>query len=368
VALRQGETLRSRKRELPFSFFPVGKGNRRFGIFDVQFATRPWPVMRQAVRSTLDGVDREEAMAFLEQGEDFYETARGRTAAHPLLHYYAVLNLGKALLRMRGFTHSLESAHHGLQDTSAGTADPAQATLKVKGPSTSNPRVFREVLTHLGYPAPQAGSGYTAADLMAQVVVGHRLWREATGGSERFLVVDRVEMVHDSPTKRIWLRLYVDWPTMQRHGMPRKDLLSRSGLGGLFSLHKDPANGDRLCLEQSTPVTYNHRPTENVMDLVGTVRPLLWRIVSAVPGSSYRRYYLYLAPPGTARLTQIEAVWAILFYLGSAVRYRPHRFDEITDGPYGPFVDEFISAQLEQLLYLFASEMCRREVARPAIV
>lgn len=27
---------------------------------------------------------------------------------------------------------------------------------------------------------------------------------------------------------------------------------------------------------------------------------------------------------------------AILFYLGSTVRYRPHRFDEITVRPYGP--------------------------------
>ena len=360
--------LLARKRELPFSFFPVGKGSRRFGIFDVQFASQPWAVMRQAARSNLDSVDLEEALAFLEQGEDFYATARGRTAAHPLLHYYAILNVGKALLRIRGFTDPLESAHHGLQDTSAGTADPTQATVKVRGPSTSNPRVFGEVLTTLGYPPPQPGTQYTAADLMAQVVVGHRLWREATSRPERFLVVEQIEILHHAASKRIWLRLYVDWPTMQRHGMRRKDLLPRSGLGTRFSLHADPSNSDRLCLEQSTPVTYNHRPTENVMDLVAAIRPFLWRVVSAVPGSSYRRYYLYLAPPGTARLTQIEAAWAVLFYLGSVVRYRPHRFDEISGGPYGPFVDEFISAQLEQLLYLFASEMCRREVARPAIV
>lgn len=81
--------------------------------------------MRETARAADDAIaEGEEALAFLEQGEDFYETARGRTAAHPLLHYYAVLNLGKALLRTRGFSHPLESAHHGLRDTSAGTADP----------------------------------------------------------------------------------------------------------------------------------------------------------------------------------------------------------------------------------------------------
>lgn len=336
MGLRQGETLLSRKRELPFSFFPVGKGSRRYGIFDVQFATRPWPVMRQAVRSNLSGADRKEALAFLEQGQDFYETARGRTAAHPLLHYYAVLNVGKALLRLRGISQSLERAHHGLLDKSAGTADPTQATLDVAGMSATSPRVFREVLSHLGYTAPAAGLSYTAADLMAQVVVGHRLWREASESPERFLVVERIQMVHQPATKSIWLRLYVDWPTMRRHGMLRKDLVARSGLTGTFTLHKDPSEADRLCLEQSTPVTYNHRATDEVMELVKTIRPFLWRIVSAVPGSSYRRYYLYLAPPGTTRYTQIEAVWAILFYLGSVVRYRPHRFDEISDGPMAP--------------------------------
>jgi hypothetical protein len=49
------------------------------------------------------------------------------------------------------------------------------------------------------------------------------------------------------------------------------------------------------------------------------------------------------------------------------VRYRPHIFDRVTEGSYGSFVNEFVSAQPEQLLYLLASEMCRREVAKPAI-
>lgn len=369
MPLRPGDPFLARKRELPFSFFPVGKGNRRFGIFDVQFATSPWAVMRQAVSSTLADDDAKEALAFLEQGQDFYETARGRTAAHPLLHYYAMLNVGKALLRTRGFAHPLEKAHHGLSDQSAGTADPTQVTIQVKGPSTTSPRVSREILSVMGYPAPVAGNVYVAADLMAQVVVGHRLWREATGQSERFLAIERIAMIEDRNSKTIWLRLYVDWPTMQRHGMAQKDLLPRSGLAGSFALVKDKSGpADQLCLEQVTPVSYNHRATDEVMQLVDLVRPFLWRIVSAVPGSSYRRNYLYLAPPGTPRVTQIEAAWALLFYLGSVVRYRPHRFDDISSGRFGPFVDEFISAQPDQLLYLFASEMCRREVARPAIV
>jgi sterol desaturase/sphingolipid hydroxylase (fatty acid hydroxylase superfamily) len=58
----------------------------------------------------------------------------------------------------------------------------------------------------------------------------------------------------------------------------------------------------------------------------------------------------------------------LFYYLGSIVRYRPHLFEALAQGPYGALVADFIAAQPEQLLYLLASEMCRREVAKPAIV
>lgn len=324
--------------------------------------------MRQAASGAPDHLTENEALAFLDQGQDFYETARGRTAAHPLLHYYAMLNVGKATLRVRGYAGSLERAHHGLHDLSAGTASPDQVQLKALGPSSQNPRIFSELLAILGYTPPQGGTIYLASELMAQVVIGHRLWREATSEDERFLVVDDVAILHDDQAKNIWLRLYVDWPTMRRHGMRQKNLLTQSGLASRFELVRDRDTPNKLCLQQTSPIAYRHRPTDAMMELVNVVRPYLWRIVSAVPGTSYRRYYLYLAPPGTRRATQLEATWALLYFLGSVVRYRPHRFHEITNGPYGPFVNEFIAAQPEQLLYLFASEMCRREVARPAIV
>jgi hypothetical protein len=33
-----------------------------------------------------------------------------------------------------------------------------------------------------------------------------------------------------------------------------------------------------------------------------------------------------------------------------------------------PFVDEFMASQPDQLLYLLASEICAREVAKPALI
>ena len=44
-------------------------------------------------------------------------------------------------------------------------------------------------------------------------------------------------------------------------------------------------------------------------------------------------------------------------------RYQPHRFERLADRPFGPFVDEFIFVQPEQMLYLLASEIA--DVRRP---
>ncbi|HEX8207576.1 MAG TPA: YaaC family protein [Solirubrobacteraceae bacterium] len=98
------------------------------------------------------------------------------------------------------------------------------------------------------------------------------------------------------------------------------------------------------------------------------MRPNLWRVVSAVPGSTYRRYYLCLTPPAEVRLPQLASLWALFFYFGSVVRYRPHLFGTLLQAEYGAFVSEFISSQPEQMVYLLASELCQREIARPAIV
>lgn len=366
--IRTGEILHSKNRELPFSFFPVGKGNRRFGIFDVQFARNPWAVMQGAVnRAIASDEDRREALGYLGQAQDFYETAQGRMAAHPLLHYYAILNVGKTLLKVRSFEPSLETAHHGLTERSAGTAELENVRIGVRGKSVDSPRIFGEVLEALEYPTPSPGTDWTAAELMGQIVVGHRLWREASGGDERFVSIDDIRFMCDKNAKLIWVRFYIDKHTLSRHGIAHKSLLKEGGLDSQFVKVNDPKRAnDYICFDQATPVSYGHRPTESVMDLVSVMRPLVWRIVSSVPGGSYRRNYLYLAPEGSPRVPQLGSMWALLFYLGSVVRYRPHRFEDLVNGPYGPFIDEFISAQVEQMLFLLASEMCRREIARPA--
>ena len=115
-------------------------------------------------------------------------------------------------------------------------------------------------------------------------------------------------------------------------------------------------------------MAYNHRPSDEVPSLVATVRHRLWRTVLNAP--PYRKYYCYPAPAAEHGqvLPQILAIYAITFYLGSIVRYRPHHFDKILQGSYGPFIEAFLNDQPTQFIYLMASEFAEKEVTRAAIV
>ncbi|MEA2371320.1 MAG: hypothetical protein QOH12_1714 [Solirubrobacteraceae bacterium] len=79
--------------------------------------------------------------------------------------------------------------------------------------------------------------------------------------------------------------------------------------------------------------------------------------------------YLHLTPSTDAnRQPQIAAIWMLVFFFGSVVRYRPQAFVTMTRGRYGAWINDFVAAQPEQLLSMLASEIARREIAKPAII
>lgn len=367
----EGQVLEAKGRALPFSFFPVTRNSRRYGLYDAVFAVDPWSVMRGAVGSELPAVSQPEALAFLRQAEDFYRAASAGLSTNPLLLYYAFLNLGKALVRVRGYRGSLDQAMHGLTERTApgGTElHDSEVIVKDGGLATN---IYPELIERLGYQRPSNNDFYPVAELIPQVVVGHRIWREsAAAHRERFIDLKGIQFVDNRAERRLWLRLFVSRGDLSRYSISRRQLLTEGRLAGMFR-EVDPAavapGAELVCLEQQVPVSYTGRPTDVVADLVAAVRPQLWRIVSAVPSGAYRRYYIHMTPAGQARLPQLASLWALFFYLGSVVRYRPHLFDELLRGPNGAFISEFISGQADQMLYLLASEFCQREIARPAI-
>jgi YaaC-like protein len=365
-APREGVDLAIKGRDVAFSFFPVRFRHRGWTLSDTVFAVSPWAVMQGAVDERLRGAARSEASAFLDQARDFYVTASERLAANPLLFYYAFLNLGKAVLRVRGLQGSLDRAHHGLaEDPNATTGSLQHAALCVRR-GGNRVHVFPALFDLLEDQIFTTGDKLPVADLLAQVVVGHRQWRDAADAGERFIPLVDIDLMHDRHSRALWARLYADQQDLERFGLSVRKLMTEARLNDRFRHVQSPKPG-YVCLELASTTTYATDPADDLAAVVAAVRPVLWRIASALPGGAYRRYYLHLTPTRRTRISQLAALWALWFYFGSVVRYRPHVFAKMTAGRYGAYITEFIAAQPEQLLYLLASEMCEREVAKPAI-
>jgi hypothetical protein len=156
------------------------RGSRRLSLLDPS----------RSLTDQVGTAQRDEALAFVDQARALYDAGAARTPASPLLTYYAFLNLGKALVRCRDFTGSLDRARHGLSESHAGPGlSGASVEVHDGGPHVS---VFPELIERLGFNRPLPGP-VSVTDLAPQVVVGHRLWREASARSERFVVLEDIK-------------------------------------------------------------------------------------------------------------------------------------------------------------------------------
>jgi hypothetical protein len=376
---RAGTRIAISGHKTDFSFWPTEVRN---GVRVAQsrlFALDAWAIIRQAVQTAgLAPNTLQEALATLRQAEDFYGigTGRGHEAARPLVLYYSYLNLAKTFCLTRGPRTTLDGADHGLSAprpaASPTTSLDVPLTVKKSGPRgraghqydfISAFDEFRQALTGSAIPA---NASLSVSRILPQILSGHRLWAQGANQPERFVIVERVRFLHDGAGS-MWLDVRIKRQDLARLGVPSQEMLAMSGLGGAFHEVEDKRGWVRL--EQIVPLAYTvGHGIDQLHELVAAIRPNLWMTVSILP--PYRRYYIYLCPQSERAhlLPQLLSMYAMTFYFGSITRYRPHRFDVLLQGPFGPRVRDFVTGQPQQLLYQMASEFAGRDVARPSIL
>jgi hypothetical protein len=373
---RAGTRIEISGYQTEFSFWPTGERQGSRIVQSRLFALDPWAIIRQVVETAGLPIDtRDEALATLQQAEDFYEigTGRGNEAARPLVLYYSYLNLAKTFCLTKGQRTTLDGADHGLRAPRppAGASDPTDVPVLVErsGPRGSQPDYisafdeFRVALT--GVPAP-GNSQLKVSTMLPQILSGHRLWAQGADQPERFVIVDEIRFLQDG-AGLMWVDIRLKRQDLARLAMTPQQMLAISGLGAAFrEVADDPA---MVRIEQIAPISYvATREVDHLHQLVEAVRGDLWMTVSILP--PYRRYYVYLCPPAERRyvLPQLLSMYAMTFYFGSITRYRPHRFDLLLKSPFGPRVRDFVTGQPQQFLYQMASEFAARDIARPSIL
>jgi hypothetical protein len=379
-AARKGERLRVNGKLIPFSSWPTKIGQKgNASLQSLLFSLDPWAIIDQTIKTSCPGAARAEALACMNQARDFFEGAvdSQRVSARPLALYYCFMNLVKAFCLTRGTQATFNKAQHGLAEMlrAPNNRELSDAFLRAfKSPNAAgdlqNFSEFMSALTGAGLTGSQ---DYDVPILLPQILPGHRLWSSAANKKERFIAVHDIRPHLNKATRELWLNLYFVSDDLSRIGVSITRLLSESKLGALFVQiacdETDSSSRELVCLQQVAPIVCpNTKYANSLQALFDSVLRLLWATVATIP--PYRRHYVYLRPASEDAqiVPQLLSIYALSYYLGSITRYRPHHFPAINDGVFGPRIQDFISGQPQQFLYLLASEFARREIAKPSIL
>jgi hypothetical protein len=260
---------------------------------------------------------------------------------------------------------SYDSAYHGLKEKNpSGQTSIVALTMKAFPSSATSLNAFDDFCAFLGHQHITAETTIHIAHLLPQVLIGHRLWMSASGTLERFVPLKQIRIMHNENDHHIWLKLGFSRGDLTRCTDTVAKLLNGTRLSDTFELVKtDKDDGDDWAVEQKTADRYTGYPSDILQDTVNRLKPFIWQSVISVP--PYRKYYLYLSPAGEANsvLPQLASIYATAYFLSSVTRYRPSTFSALAKGPYGPFIETFLQDQLNQFLYILASEITQTEFA-----
>jgi hypothetical protein len=374
---RTGERLQVRKRQIAFSLWPTKKGKRHSAHQSILFSLNPWIIIKQSIESDCPAGSVSEALACLEQSQDFYTIGCGQgvESARPLALYYSYMNLVKAFCLVRGRRATFDRAQHGLSEIlGPGGVELTDAFLDAyvspnhRG-ALQNYDEFYAAISGAQLPGFHQ---YKVMNLVPQILSGHRLWSQGAKARERFIAIHDIHVMTDKTTREMWLRIFFFADDLTRLDVTRAEFLRESQLSTYFREVKCDTSIDgrkQICFEQIAATGYpNGFPADSIQSLVDGVRHLLWCTVSTLP--PYRRYYTYLSPPAelSDRVPQLLSMYAITYYLGSITRYRPHHFGKILSGAFGPRMQDFVTGQPPQFLYLMASEFAKQDIAKPSIL
>ena len=367
VATRPGDPLRVAREAISYGRNVVAKKDALFTVRHRLFVNDPWELIAEAIHRALpESRERDIAHSFRRQAEDYFRGATvGRElAVRPVLLYYAFLNLSKAYAVAKGNTQLTAAAFHGLSFKNRPRTIPGSLIEFPRRP----PAVFQELLRDLDGNLNLLNSNLRLGHLLPQILPGHRLWCYATSRAERFLSIERSEVLHSPAKNEVWLNLYLNQNDLDRLGLSGKTVLSQADLVGEFEIATGASYPDWLCFQQRRPSVYRTDPGEALVEIISSVRNRIWETVKVA--SPYRKPYIYCcpAPERNSRMPQILSIYLLMFCLGSVTRYSPGYFDDLLESKYGPFFDTFISESPMQFLYLMASEILGQEVSKPAII
>lgn len=307
----------------------------------------------------LPAVKEPVALAYVAQARDFYEAAQNpRLGSKPLLYYYAFLNLAKAALVTRGVALP-PTARHGITDPRANV----RTRLRLEGQTIAmvacahdHSQIFPEFVKLLGGNGTSQRS-INIVDLLRQVPVIHRTFTQVSDSTASLLPMKSIKVMGKGTS--VWVRIALD-----KSDRDVKQVLPavRSRRAFRSAFHQvASASSAELWFETQAETGHARAVDPAISRLATKVRSI--GASSILTRYGYRHYLSSVAP--ALQLPDLAAAFAVAFYFGSVVRYKPDAFAKIVAGGYAWVVQEFFASAPSQFIYGLASFLAGVDVIRP---
>ncbi len=298
--------------------------------------------------------------SFIRQAENYYRAARTlhyRSSA--LLYYYCFLNLAKAVLSIRGIEYKPD---HGLRSkTDPKSTDLVMQFVEVGGEGVfpafyrqqvmnSLPKGLRlDVKTLLGY-VFDVGYQYSVANLGELAVYPQCRARVLFAGKDEGWWTIAVPKTYDfatfpEPNKSIFQSEFeeVDFGLWNARE--------------LFNIFAEAYSGYRFC--QSRKVLTQVGARESDVPLVSLIGSTEGHFEPKYIEDSFdfTLYSPFPHPNGPLRMTEPLALYLVMFFLGSLVRYRPDYLDDLLETRSAWMLESFVTSVPLTALRAFVSKI-----------
>jgi hypothetical protein len=320
----------------------------------------PWAFLRYRARIALPKEAARRVSSYVDQAFDFFESAANpRTSSRPLLYYYSFLNLAKVFVLLKGTRQLPLLFKHGISDPKANVKKRLRfegQRVQLAGRAHDHSEFFPEFLNAFGTTLASGAHSFRVIRLLSQIPGIHRTSCMVLDHPPRFCPVEALHFY--SKDGQVWATLKIN-PSDKDVSSSLPKIRSSRRFRALFS--QVEGSDDQIWFETNSEAGQKKGTDKAIGRLCARLREVGFYAILTQKG--YRYYLGNFAPREV--LPQLCAIHAVMFYLGSITRYKPHYFDAIVSRGYDWLVAEFLETQPTQFLYLLSSHAAGAEVIKP---
>ena len=348
--IQAGIPAQNKYNPIKYSFVPVDAGEQHI------LASDPWSYLGANLQIKLSGkkgkthANIERAFHYARLAEEFYRAAESISLpAKGTLIYYGMLNLVKCFLSTRGVELEQTYEHHGLQ-LPLGKKEIIQAK-KPNDATTIN--IFAKFSEQLGKKIG-ADEEFDLKTALAHVPEIHGSYSATTSEKRKLLPVDIRFLVNDAKNR---LFTEVSFKKEQEYKVDCSKFLKGSRAAYFQDGH--PQKGMVVYRSKAKKIYTKENINTKYRNILGEYQQ--FDVVTILTTQGYR-YYVDLKP---GKFPAPCYSLAVMFYLGSAARYRPVEMESVLHGALRPLITELVSLTPKQFLYQMVSRITEKQCVIP---